>query len=224
MTCCPALNRQHLNPKTIRIKHPAPPVRAAKPFNHILQDRPLLGAVFVGLPGLPWGHLYGRRFLPPAALLAPRTIEEAISDLTEKVEQLPPAHPRVNQLAEMIRGLRKYEMGRRRSTRNSCTPPASQATASNVRSRKSPAWGTQRQGGSGHPAREAARGCYLRRACFLSREAARRERGVTFGPPGRCCDGTQSAKHPARRSGRAGLCLQSTGRSPPFDLVIDRLV
>jgi hypothetical protein len=51
------------------------------------------------------------RFLPPA-LLDPRTIEEAISDLTQKVEQLPPVHPRVNQLAEMIRGLRKYEMGR----------------------------------------------------------------------------------------------------------------
>jgi hypothetical protein len=81
------------------------------PFNQILLDRSLLDVVFWTYLACR-GGVYMDRFLPPAALLDPRTIEEAISDLTQKVEQLPPVHPRVNQLAKMIRGLRKYEMER----------------------------------------------------------------------------------------------------------------
>jgi hypothetical protein len=81
------------------------------PFNQILLDRSLMDVVFWTYLACR-GGVYMDRFLPPAALLDPRTIEEAISDLTQKVEQLPPVHPRVNQLAKMIRGLRKYEMER----------------------------------------------------------------------------------------------------------------
>jgi hypothetical protein len=51
-----------------------------------------------------------------------------------------------------------------------------------LRNRKSPAWGDRRRA---RLLRGKQRGGYLRRACFLSREAARRERGVTFAPPQR---------------------------------------
>jgi hypothetical protein len=46
---------------------------------------------------------------PPGA----RTIEQAVEDLTQTVDELGPASPRARKISEMIRGLRKYENERR---------------------------------------------------------------------------------------------------------------